>query len=113
MRDINSDAAKYGVVNQRVAYPYLRTASTPGARSPINPRNTSSCEIGYVRSPQTPAPADIARATSARASTILRSMEYQPAYRSATAACSPEDVAAVGGRRESPSFRRGGSWLRG
>ena len=51
MSDINRDAAKYGVVNQSVAYPYVRTDSTPGARSPIRPRNTSSCETGYARSP--------------------------------------------------------------
>src|SRR4051812_46609883 len=75
MSDISRDAAKYGVVNQSVAYPYVKTESTPGARSPIRPRNTSSCEMGYARKPHTPIPPDIVRATRARASTILRSME--------------------------------------
>jgi hypothetical protein len=78
MSDIRSDAAKYGVVNQSVAYPYVRTDSILGARSPIRPRNTSSCETGYEWRPHKPTPADIARATRVRASTILRSIELLP-----------------------------------
>ena len=44
--DIISDAAKYGVRNQSVAYPYASTRYTSGARSAINPRNTSSRDTG-------------------------------------------------------------------
>ena len=58
--------------------PIRKEGQHPWARSPIRPRNTSSCETGYARSPHKPTPPDIARATRARASTILRSMKHLP-----------------------------------
>src|SRR5262245_13062907 len=113
IRDINSEAARYGVVNQSVAYPYVSTDSTPGARSPIRPRNTSSCEIGYARSPHRPTAPDIANAITPRASTILRSIEHHPAQRSAAVAVSPDGATPWSARRVPTLFRRDRSCTRG
>src|SRR5262245_63134346 len=113
IRDINSEAPKYGVVNQSVAYPYVSTDRTPGARSPIRPRNTSSCEIGYARSPHRPTAPDIANAITPRASTILRSIEHHPAQRSAAVAVSPDGATPWSARRVPTLFRRDRSCTRG
>jgi hypothetical protein len=64
--DIANDATQNGVVNHSVAYPYASSRYVPGAYSEINPRNTSSRDIGYDCRPHSPVAAANVSATGAR-----------------------------------------------
>src|SRR5712691_11853902 len=72
--DVTSEAAKNGVVNQIVAYPYASRWKMAGVRHAINARKTSSVGSGYTWSPVAPMTAVTIMATSGRASRMVRSI---------------------------------------
>src|SRR5712691_10807363 len=72
--EVTSEAAKNGVVNQIVVYPYANRWKMAGVRNAINARNTSSVGSGYTWSPVAPMTAATIMATSGRASRMVRSI---------------------------------------
>src|SRR5712691_8235514 len=76
--DSTIEAARKGVENHSVAYPYVRTWKTGGFRAAINARKRLSDCTGYACSPHVPPHIATTIATSPRASTTVRNMVAMP-----------------------------------
>src|SRR5216683_7960046 len=111
--EVTSEAAKNGVVNQIVAYPYASMWKMAGVRNAINARKTSSVGSGYTWSPMAPMTAATIMATSGRASRIVRSIgirsrsDYDVADEADRAGADPAGITRSGPARRRAAPRRG------